>query len=126
MLIKDFVIADVKTSLEDLLNRGLTFKQANNVLLNGDRRYIYFSEFMDGIPALNSMFREFIDDEASGAISNLRTFKTAFDDYFGLWGWGETEVENEEITEEELEEDIETIRNYIWNNYKDIADYLEI
>lgn len=125
MLIKDFVIADVKASLEDLLDRGMTFKQANNALMNGDRRDVYFSEFIDGIPALNSMFRAFINDEVSGAISDLKSFSTALNNYFNAYGLGSVEVYNEEITEEELEDDLNTIAKYIAENYKEVAEYLD-
>ncbi len=123
---KDFIIKNYSKTIDEMLNEGLTFKQINEAVKSPKNFCKTFQDFLDEMPALHCMFKEYIEDEASGLIKNIKDFVIVYDDYFRYnWGAGWVEVENGVLTEEEIEDDQAELDDFICSYYQEVAEVLD-
>lgn len=118
---KDFIIKNYSKTIDELLDEGLSFKQINEAVKSPKNFCKTFQDFLDEMPPLHSMFKEYVEDEASGMIENIKDFAIVFSNYFDYMGAGWVEVENGDITQDELEDDAVDIQFFVMENYKEIS-----
>lgn len=115
MITKNFQVNYTKkTSLDELLNEGKSFKEINDIMKNSIDDFT-IQEVINGIPPLSCMFKEFLEDEASGNICNIETFKEAYDTYFGMFGWYQSELQENggDLTTKDILDDLDILADYL-------------
>ncbi len=103
---ENFIIAEKTADFQELLEKGLSLKEINEALQTNTKITVKFQDFLDKMPVLNGMFREFLEDEVSGMINNYDNFNNAFDNYF--FGW----IDTEELSDDEANEDYVNFLQY--------------
>ncbi len=103
---KNFVIEKEidKDLVSNLIKNGATFKEINKAAKDN---CFTFEKFLAHMPIMQCMFKEFLEDEASGEIKNWEDYKMAFESYFGSFGWYQAELQDNggDLTEEDIESD---------------------
>lgn len=122
---KDFIVKNYSKTIDEMLDEGLTFKQINEEIKNPKLFCKTFQDFVNEMPSLTCLFKEYLEDEASGQINNIEDFGMIYDEYFTYsWGTGWIEVENGVLTGEELLDDQAELDDFICNYYQEISKKL--
>lgn len=110
---KDFIIEKEidKELIGNLIKNGANFKEINKAAKDN---CFTFKKFLHYMPILKCMFKEFLEDEASGEIKDWKDYYNAIENYFGNFGWYEIELQENggDLTEDEIREDFTKMLDY--------------